>query len=353
MGTYSVIASLPVRVEGYRLEGLERPVSSGFTRRTTVVRLCGAGEEGVGEDVVYSAEQQTRLQAAGPVHDLAGSHTLDSFSRLIGSLDLFPAGQPEFPDARRYRRWAFESAALDLALRQAGRSLAEMLSLAPRPVRFVVSLRLPEPPSLDGLLQLLQRYPGTRFKLDPTGDWDDRLAAALAGLHVVDVVDLKAAYRGTIVDQPADAALYRRVAEAFPDSWIEDPDLTTPGTKAALAPHHDRISWDAIIHSVGDIDALPFVPTILNIKPSRFGSLSALLDTYDRCNGSGIGMYGGGQFELGPGRGQIQYLASLFHADGPNDVAPSGYNEPDPPEGLPESPLPPAPDPVGFRWQCG
>ena len=50
-------------------------------------------------------------------------------------------------------------------------------------------------------------------------------------------------------------------------------------------------------------------------------------------------MYGGGQFELGPGRGHIQYLASIFHPDTPNDVAPGGYNDPDVPAGLPESPL--------------
>ena len=34
-------------------------------------------------------------------------------------------------------------------------------------------------------------------------------------------------------------------------------------------------------------------------------------------------MYGGGMGENGVGRGQIQLLASLFHPDGPNDVAPS------------------------------
>ena len=49
-------------------------------------------------------------------------------------------------------------------------------------------------------------------------------------------------------------------------------------------------------------------------------------------------VYGGGQFELGPGRGQIQYLASLFSADSPNDVAPSGYNDPVPRPGLPVEP---------------
>ena len=61
-------------------------------------------------------------------------------------------------------------------------------------------------------------------------------------------------------------------------------------------------------------------------------------------------MYGGGQFELGPGRGQNQYLASLWHPDGPNDVAPSGYNLPEPPAGLPDSPLAVAAAPIGFRW---
>jgi hypothetical protein len=58
-------------------------------------------------------------------------------------------------------------------------------------------------------------------------------------------------------------------------------------------------------------------------------------------------MYGGGQFELGHGRQQIQRLASLFYADGPNDVAPAAYNEGGPSPQLPRSPLP-APEGVGF-----
>src|SRR5207248_9465115 len=162
--------------------------------------------------------------------------------------------------------------------------------------------------------------------------------------------DFKALYKGTIVDQEPDPLLYRRVVEAFPDAWFEDPDVVTEGTAAALASVHDRITWDAPIHSIADIEALPFPPRMVNIKPSRFGPLRALFAGYDYCEEHGMSAYGGGQFELGVGRGHIQYLASLFHPATPNDVAPSGYNVPDPPPGLPTSPLDPRPAPTGFRW---
>ena len=89
---------------------------------------------------------------------------------------------------------------------------------------------------------------------------------------------------------------------------------------------------------------------MVNIKPSRIGGLPALCATYDYCAEHGIGAYGGGQFELGPGRGQAQYLASLFHPDTPNDLAPVGFNQDDPPAGLRSSPLPPETSAVGFRW---
>lgn len=350
MSAYRLVADLPLTVEGYELEGLRRPVSSGFVRHTTVVRLTGGGEVGLGEDVTYEATDHERLQAAGAVHDLAGTHTLATFSELVRGLDLFPAQPPQHDAYVLYRRWAFESAALDLALRQAGLSLADALGRVPEPVRFVVSRRLPDPPSAEPLRAILAEIPGTRFKLDPTAAWTDGLAAELASLGAVEALDLKAAYRGTSVDQPPDPRLYRLVAEAFPDALIEDPDLDHPETEAILRPHRARISWDAVIHSVADIEALPFPPSTLNVKPSRFGSVEALFAAYDHCERRGIGMYGGGQFELSVGRGQIQYLASLFHPSGPNDVAPLGYDGERPEPGTPGSPLPPAPAPAGFRW---
>jgi hypothetical protein len=223
----------------------------------------------------------------------------------------------------------------------------------PQPLTFVVSLRLGEPATLDPLERRLNRYPKLRFKLDPTSSWTPELIDALVATNAVDSVDFKSLYRGTVVDQPPDPVLYERVVKAFPDAWIEDPDVVTPETAAVLANEHDRITWDAPIHGIADIEALPFAPRMVNLKPSRLGGLPSLCAAYDYCAEYGISAYGGGQFELGPGRGQAQYLASLFHPDTPNDLAPTGYNENDPPPGLPDSPLPPEPADIGFRWGLG
>jgi hypothetical protein len=345
---YERVRNLPLEIESYDVDGRELDVSSGFTRRTTVVRLLGDGQEGIGEDVTYDEADQLALQRAPRDLPLGGSHTLDSFSELLGRLNLFPSG-PDRADYRSYRRWGFESAALDLALRQAGATLHEVVGREPQPVRFVISMRLGDPPTAEPVLRWLELNPALQFKLDPTSGWTDALVEELAATGSVESADLKGAYKGTVVDQPPDSALYARVANGLPNAWLEDPALT-PETDPVLASHRDRITWDAPIHSVADVEALPFPPRTLNVKPSRSGAIRTLFELYEYCEEHAIGLYGGGQFELGPGRGQIQYLASVFHPDGPNDVAPGGYNEPVPAVGLPPSPLAPAADALGFRW---
>jgi hypothetical protein len=289
--------------------------------------LHGRGEEGRGEDVDYDPATQARFQEHGGALPLAGEHTLESFS-------LLQSGQGS------YRRWGLESAALDLALRQAGVSLGEAIGRTAQPVRFVVSTRV------TNVLRWLKLYPDLRFKLDPDTDWTDEIIAALAATHHVDTVDFKGIYRGDF-GAPTDASLYRRIVAAFPEAWIEDPGLT-PAVAALLAEHRERITWDAGIHEWTDVEALPFPPLALNCKPSRFGSVKRLFDFYDACAERGITLYGGGQFELGPGRAHIQLLTSLFHPDAPNDVAPDGFNVTEPVAGLPTSPLRLTPEP-GFR----
>jgi hypothetical protein len=253
-----------------------------------------------------------------------------------------------------YRRWAFESAALDLALAQAGRSLADVLEREPRPLNFVVSMRLggldqSEPEKPDRALSLLERYPGTKLKLDPTNNWTHELVDQLVATGAVDSLDLKGQYKGTPVDVETDPELYRMVIEAFPNAWLEDPDVTDE-TRPILDRVSDRVTWDAPIHSVADVLDRPWKPRMVNIKPSRFGPLSNLFEMYDWCEREGVQAYGGGQTELGPGRGHIQYLASIFHPDTPNDTAPSGYNNPQLTDGLLTSPLEPRIAPAGFRW---
>ena len=350
--TYDRLAELPISVEGYEFEDRDREYSPEFTRASTIIHMKGAGEEGLGEDVIYDVLDHIAMRDAGPVHDLTGAGTLGELCDLLGELDLFGDAPPVRDASRHYRRWAFESAALDLALRLGGLSFAEAVGREARPVTFVNSTRLSrgdQPSTADPIRNRLKNYSDLRFKLDPENDWTPELIAELAEIAEVDILDLKGLYRGTPVDVETDPELYAAVAEAWPNAYLEDPDLNDE-TRPVLETHHDRVTWDANLHGLDDILSLEREPKAINSKPSRFGSLRELLSVYEHCEREGIAVYGGGQGEQGVGRGQIQYLASVFHPDTPNDVAPSGYNDPAVPDGLATSPMEPVPSATGFRW---
>jgi len=342
------VADLPLVVEGCEYDRLHAVLAYGFERITTHVRLVGAGADGLGEDVSIFREDGTTLHERSPALPLAGEWTLAGFCDRVATLELF-SQPPEWEGALRFRNWAFESAALDLALRQAGRPLHDVLGLEPRPVRFVNSLGLGPEPSIEPVRRRLARSPDVHFKLDAEATWAPGLVDELAATGAVDTVDFKGQYGFEVEDPAALGALYDRVLAAFPDAYLEDPhDL--PEVAQRLGDHLERVSYDAPIRSAEDIDATPLAARVVNVKPSRIGSLRALFDVYARCAREGRPMYGGGMGELGVGRGQIELLAALFHADAPNDVAPSAYNEDDPPGALPASPLAPRPAATGFRW---
>jgi hypothetical protein len=127
-------------------------------RVTPPVRLVGADTDGLGEDVSVFREEDTALHETRPSLPLEGEWTLASFCDHLAALELWPE-PPEWDGVWRFRNWAFESAALDLALRQAGRSLHDVLGLTPQPVRFVNSLGLGKSPSIEPLHQRLARLP--------------------------------------------------------------------------------------------------------------------------------------------------------------------------------------------------
>ena len=238
--------------------------------------MRGGGQEGIGEDVTYDAVDHVAQQDAGPPAGLAGSRSFAEFSDLLGETDLFPAAAPERDVSREYRRWAFESAALDLALRQAGTNLADALGREPRPVNFVSSMRLAgfgsdERSSIDPLLARLAVYPTLRFKLDPTNDWDDELIAALVADRsgrLARPQGLLQRHAGRRRDRPgalreADRGLPRRLAGG-PRRQRGDPAAARPGRRAGHLGRADpldrRHRGDALGAEDGQHQALALRP---------------------------------------------------------------------------------------------
>jgi L-alanine-DL-glutamate epimerase-like enolase superfamily enzyme len=341
------LSTLPLTIESYEYERLSFTQAHDFQRVTTLIRFQGDGHEGLGEDVSPYQDESNTLHEIGPVLPLAGDWTLGTFCDRLHELDQWPI-PPEWDPMRLWRNWAFESAALDLALNQAGKSLHEVVGRDPRPITFVNSLGLGDPPTFDPIRNRLATHDGLRFKLDAVPAWTSDLIDEVAATQAVEIIDFKGHYGLETGELPELLAMYERVIAAFPDALLEDAH-DIPEVAELLASEAHRISYDAPIHSKEDIDNAPLTPVAVNIKPCRVGNLRSLLDVYAATEERGLVTYGGGMGELSVGRGQIQLLASLFHPDGPNDTAPSGYNSDAPDAGLPSSPLAPEPSPTGFR----
>ena len=185
-------------------------------------------------------------------------------------IDLLPA-PPVREISQDYRRWAFESAALDLALRQAGTTLARGARPRARS-RRLRRLDAPRratdagpgrPIACDATRTCssssTRRTPGPRADRRAGRDRRGRLARLQGPLH--------AAPRSTSTPTPTSTAPGREL----PRRLDRGPGSERPRGDDVLKPHRDRITWDAPIHSVDDIDAMPFAPKMINIKPSRFG----------------------------------------------------------------------------------
>ena len=329
MSTYDAVKDLPLEIESYELEPLEQEVARGFTLRRTTVVLRGGGEEGRGEEVDYDPDAQQRFQARRGELPFAGRHTLDSFSVLQSGADRVPPLGVRVGSARpgaaagRDARSARPSGATRSRSASSSRPASRTSRAGARSIRTCIS------------------------SSTPTAEWSDETISSLATAGVVDTVDFKGIYRaefGSAARPRALRAHRRRVPGGVDRGPGADPG-DAGRARAAPRAHHVGCGDPRVERRRGA--AVP--PTLPQLASRRASDRSRrLFDFYDACEREGIGLYGGGQYELGPGRDQIQLLASLFHADAPNDVAPGGFNASEPVTGLPAPPLSLSPRP-GFR----
>ncbi len=342
---WTAVKDLPITIESWGFETLLPGGPTAFDEfSTTHLRLRGRGEEGVGEQVGLSSDQEG---LRGTALSLAGEWaTLEGFLAHLDTIEMWPE-PPEHELQRNWRRWTFESAALDLALRQAGTDLPEVLGRRPRPLRFVTSFGLGEVADIDKVANRRAAHPTVGFKLDVAPSWTQEIMDRVAAVDGVATIDFKGQYGMEVPDEAALLAMYERTVATFDGVMFEDPH-DYPAVLELLRPVAHRVSYDAPITSVESIGQTAIAARIVNVKPCRVGRLRELGRLYAHCESAGIRMYNGGMGELGVGRGQAQLLASLYHPDEPNDIAPPDYNLESPPAGLPASPLDVVAD-RGFR----
>ncbi len=355
--------ALPVEIERVATRQLVFGADSSWPRTSTLVQLHGGGSVGVGEDIAYSPETQAELpQSFAARTDLVGEWTVGSLAAHLDANPLHPVGGLRMDDKEGYHRWAVEAAALDLALRQRGCDLAQLVGAAWQDVRVSLSMGLGDPPSATVVRRWRERDPEITFKIDAGTTWDPLLVAELAQLgDSIATVDMKALYHGDWIDNDFSPALYATIAQGLPNALIEDARLDSEDVRDAF--HEDallRLAWDYPITGPADVPGLPsstatfsdLRPGAINVKPSRFGSLQRLLDTIALCEREGIPCYAGGQYELGRGRTQVQAIASLCFADAPNDCAPAMFHGASP--DATDVPLGPVrvPEHVGFGWDA-
>lgn len=356
------VHALDVTIDEVSSTQLQLEGATAFTRMSTIVQLAGLGHVGRGEDVSYAGETQDELPAAidGCQH-LVGTWTMASLAAHLDAHPLCPAGGIRMSDKPGFHRWAVESAALDLALRQRGCDLAELIGVEWQPVTVSLSMGLGDPPSADVVRAWRERDPSITFKLDTAMAWDHELVRDLAACgDAVATVDFKALYSGDWIDNDYPPTLYAAVANGLPNAVLEDARLDADSGDALDEQGLARLAWDYPITAPKDVPGLAgstaqfsdLRPGAVNIKPSRFGSFERLLRTIDLCDREGIPCYSGGQFELGIGRTQVQAITSLCFPDAPNDCAPVMFHG-----ATPESddvPLGPVQVPahIGFGWDA-
>ena len=190
--------------------------------------------------------------------------------------------EPPGMDAFRLSPLGVRERRVGSALRQAGRSLAGASTARRSPSgsssRYTGELSTTAP-----IHELLAGYPEMRFCLIRCRTGRRSSSQSSLSSTAWTSSTRRVSTPGTVVDNPPDAELYRRVAGAFPGAWIEDPALTEE-TDAVLESHSTGSPGCA--HPLGRVTS-----RVCCSRPGRstsslrFGSSSGLLAaTYgSRC----------------------------------------------------------------------
>ena len=246
--------------------------------RTSDHRGQAAGRRSGGDrrGRVYDAVDHIAQQDAGPSEGLAGElrlHRVLRPARLprTSSRPRSPSATSRAttgagPSSRRLSTWhctrrELTSPRPSAASPDRSTSSARCASAAWR--RALLDRAAARPP---------RRLPHPALQARPDQRLGRRADRGAGRTGAVDSLDLKGNYKGTPVDVETDPELYAKLIEAFPEAWLEDPDVTEE-TRPLLEPVAERVTWDAPIHSVADIEAMPWAPPkTVNVKPSRFGA---------------------------------------------------------------------------------
>lgn len=316
------LGALPVEVTAIevRIGAVELPDYPGGPRPSSVVRVSGQGHNGFGENVAFTAEEHhefaSRCRCLSALVDVKRrrppatvQETMQEIMREAWAATGEPVPQGEAraverPSARAlpHERAALEAALIDLALRQAGSSLAQLTGLEEVPLRSVISFAACADPVAVIRLHLAAGYQG-EFKIDVDPSWDQATRDALARQGGVAILDFK--QRGTSADAAALSGL-------FAATIFEDPP---PGTV------HERVSRDIPLGNAGAVATAVAAGEAVNLKAPRMGGPLELLRGLDLAVSAHAAAYFGGMFEVGVGRAQARQLAALFCGDAPNDLA--------------------------------
>ncbi len=309
------LSELPVQVDGVEItrSAVPLPDYPDGPRPSSVLRLTGAGEVGLGENVAFSPVEHDRFARYG-----------HGWLEAVGPSTTLRVGSALGMGGTAYERAALEAALIDLALRQAGLSLYDLTGERASKLRFVVSFAACADPQ-QVVRRLRDEGFGGDLKVDVDPSWGDATLQAIAREPGIAIFDFKG---------KGEPRVAQRLAELNGSALLEDPPhgFEQRATTAELA----RLSRDASLSDRVAVGVAISRGESVNLKAPRMGGplelLRALDLVFEQRDLGGVpaaetirstSVYLGGMFEVGIGRAQARQLAALYCTDAPNDLAPN------------------------------